>query len=134
MNVKIGIIGAGIIGGTFAGRLAALGHEVPLNMLAKLAAETVATAVSVVESARSAELVVVTVPEINVPDLPGGLLKGTPSSVVVVETGNYLPRQRDGCIDEIEAGTTECRWVEKQLGRPVVKVNNIYAEYARPHP
>jgi hypothetical protein len=52
--------------------------------------------------------------------------------VVVIETDNYLPRQRDGCIDEIEAGTTESRWVEKQLGRPVVKLfNNIYVEHVR---
>jgi hypothetical protein len=58
------------------------------------------------------------------PRLPGGLLKGTPSSVVVIETDNYFPRQRDGYIDEIEAGTTESRWVEKQLGRPVVKSFN----------
>jgi predicted dinucleotide-binding enzyme len=50
--------------------------------------------------------------------------------VVVVDTGNYYPQQRDGRIDEIEDGTTESRWVSRQLGRPVVKVfNNIYARH-----
>ncbi len=50
--------------------------------------------------------------------------------VVVVDTGNYYPRERDGRIEDIEAGMTESRWVERQLGRPVVKAfNNIYAKH-----
>jgi predicted dinucleotide-binding enzyme len=50
--------------------------------------------------------------------------------VVVVDTGNYYPRQRDGRIDGIEAGATESRWVARQLRRPVVKAfNNIYAQH-----
>ena len=53
-----------------------------------------------------------------------------PASVVVVDTGNYYPRNRDGRIDGIEDGLTESRWVERQLGRPVVKAfNNIYAQH-----
>src|SRR5207247_10963178 len=51
-------------------------------------------------------------------------------SVGVVDTGNYDTQQRDGRIDGIEEGTTESRWVSKQLGRPVLKAfNNIYAEH-----
>jgi 8-hydroxy-5-deazaflavin:NADPH oxidoreductase len=53
-----------------------------------------------------------------------------PADVVVVDTGNYYPKQRDGRIDTIERGTTESRWVSDQLGRPVVKAfNNIYAQH-----
>jgi predicted dinucleotide-binding enzyme len=49
---------------------------------------------------------------------------------VVVDTGNYYPRQRDGRIDAIEAGTPESQWVADQLGRPVVKAfNTIYAAH-----
>jgi len=49
---------------------------------------------------------------------------------VVVDTGNYYPRERDGRINEIEAGLPESRWVEGQIGRPVIKTfNNIYAEH-----
>jgi predicted dinucleotide-binding enzyme len=49
--------------------------------------------------------------------------------VVVVDTGNYYPRQRDGVIPEIEAGLPESRWVERQIGRRVVKAfNNISAK------
>ena len=50
--------------------------------------------------------------------------------MVVVDTGNYYPQQRDGCIDEIEAGVTESGWVAQRLGRPVVKAfYNIYAQH-----
>jgi predicted dinucleotide-binding enzyme len=134
--MKIGIIGAGQIGGTLTRRLTALGHEVSVansrgpETLADLAAETGATAVSVTEAARGGELVVVTIPQKNVPSLPAGLFGGTADGVVVVDTGNYYPQQRDGRIDAIEAGTTESRWVEQQLGRPVVKAfNSIFAQH-----
>jgi 8-hydroxy-5-deazaflavin:NADPH oxidoreductase len=51
-----------------------------------------------------------------------------PASVVVIDTGNYYPRQRDGRIDAIENGMSESQWVAQQLGRPVIKAfNNIYA-------
>jgi predicted dinucleotide-binding enzyme len=48
----------------------------------------------------------------------------------VIDTNNYYPRQRDGRIQAIEDGLPESRYVEQQLGRPVVKAfNNIYAEH-----
>ena len=73
---------------------------------------------------------IVTIPEKNIAKLPGDLFAGVPDSVVVVDTGNYYPQQRDGRIDGIEAGATESRWVAQQLGRPVVKAfNNIYAQH-----
>lgn len=134
--MKIGIIGAGNIGGALTRRLTALGHQVFVansrgpETLADLAAETGATAVSVPEAARSGEVVVVTIPEKNIPNLPRDLFAGVPDSVVVVDTGNYYPQQRDGRIDGIENGTPESRWVEQQLGRPVIKAfNNIYAQH-----
>ena len=62
--------------------------------------------------------------------LPAGLFANTPDHVVVVDTGNYYPRQRDGRIEAIEAGLPESRWVAQQLGRPVIKAfNNIYARH-----
>jgi len=134
--MKIGIIGAGQIGGTLTRRLFQLGHEVSVansrgpESLEGLARETGAKAVSVEQAARAGELVVVTIPEGKIRDLPKDLFSGVPPEVVIVETGNYYPSQRDGRIDEIEAGLTESRWVERQLGRPVVKTfNNIYAQH-----
>jgi predicted dinucleotide-binding enzyme len=134
--MRIGIIGAGNIGGTLTRRLTALGHDVSVansrgpETLRDLAAETGANAVTVAEAARDQDLVVVTIPEKNVPGLPSDLFVGTGDDVVVVDTGNYYPRRRDGRIDEIEDGMVESRWVEQQLGRPVVKAfNNIYAQH-----
>lgn len=134
--MKIGIIGAGNIGGTLTRRLTALGHEVAVansrspETLASLARETGAKAVRAEEAARWGEVVIVTIPESRIPELPKNLFAGVDGGVVVVDTGNYYPRERDGRIREIEAGMTESRWVEKQLGRPVIKAfNNIYAQH-----
>jgi 8-hydroxy-5-deazaflavin:NADPH oxidoreductase len=134
--MKIGIIGAGNVGGTLTRRLTALGHQVSVansrgpETLTNLAAETGATAVSVTDAARAGDVVIVTIPEKNILTLPDGLFTETPENVVVVDTGNYYPKQRDGRIGEIEDGMPESRWVEKQLGRSVVKAfNNIYAEH-----
>ena len=134
--MKISIIGAGQIGGTLTRRFTALGHQVFVansrgpETLASLARETGATPVSVSEAARSGDVVIVTIPEENIAKLPADLFAGVPDSVVVVDTGNYYPQQRDGRIDGIEAGATESRWVAQQLGRPVVKAfNNIYAQH-----
>jgi hypothetical protein len=131
--MKIGIIGAGHIGGTLARRLTALGHDVTVansrgpETLKDLAAETGAHTATVSDAAKDKDVVIVTIPEKSVPDLPKGLFNDP--HTVVVDTGNYYPR-RDGKIAEIEAGTTESRWVSKQLGRPVVKAfNTIYAKH-----
>jgi 8-hydroxy-5-deazaflavin:NADPH oxidoreductase len=134
--MRIGIIGAGQIGGTLARRLTALGHEVSIansrgpESLAQLAKETGAKPVSVEQAARAGDIVIVTIPMKSIPKLRRNLFDGVPSNVVVVDTGNYYPQQRDGRIDEIEDGMTESRWVSRQLGRPVVKAfNNIYARH-----
>src|SRR5213080_4357640 len=134
--MKIGIIGAGNIGGTLTRRFSALGHKVFVansrgpETLAELAAETGATPVTVEQAAQAGEVAIVTIPLRNIPSLPAGLFAKTPDSVVVVDTGNYYPQQRDGRIDGIEDGATESRWVSQQLGRTVVKAfNNIYAEH-----
>jgi predicted dinucleotide-binding enzyme len=132
--MKIGIIGAGQIGGTLARRLAKLGHSVSIAnsrgpaSLATLAVETGAKAVSVADAAQGADLVVVTIPQKSVPLLPKDLFRDVPAEVIVVDTGNYYPSFRDGTIAEIESGLTESGWVAKHLGRPVLKVfNNIMA-------
>ncbi len=134
--MKIGIIGAGQIGSTLTRRLTGLGHDVFVansrrpETLSELARETGATAVTAAEAAHAGDVVVVTIPEAAVRDLPDDLFEGVPRDVVVVDTGNYYPRQRDGRIDPIENGTTESRWVSEQLGRPVVKAfNNIQAQH-----
>ena len=134
--MRIGIIGAGNIGGALTRRLTALGHEVSVansrgpGSLAAMTAQTGARAVTATEAARSGDIVVVTIPMKNIPDLPKDLFAGVPPGVVVIDTGNYYPRQRDGLIAGIESGPTESGWVALQLGRPVIKTfNNIYAKH-----
>ena len=134
--MKIGIIGAGHIGGTLTRRLRSLGHEVYVansrgpESLQALASETGATAVSAKDAPKNADLVIVTIPEKNIPSLPKNLFANAPADLIVVDTGNYYPKQRDGKIAEIEQGLPESRWVEQQLGRPVIKAfNNIYAKH-----
>jgi len=67
--MKIGIIGAGNIGGTLTRRFSELGHHVAVansrgpETLRELALETGATAVSVEQAALDADVVVVTIPE-----------------------------------------------------------------------
>ncbi|MFJ9943060.1 NADPH-dependent F420 reductase [Streptomyces erythrochromogenes] len=134
--MKIGIIGAGNIGGNLTRRLTALGHEVAVansrgpETLTALAEETGATAVTVAEAAHGAEIVVVTIPFKNVSGLPAGLFDGAAPGFAVIDTGNYYPRQRDGRIAGVEdEGLTESRWTEKQLGHPVIKAfNGTYAQ------
>lgn len=141
--MKIGIIGAGNIGGNLTRRLTQLGHEVRVansrgpESLAELVSETGATAVLADEAALGADLVIVTIPEKNVPKLDERFLNGANDGVVVIDTGNYYPQQRDGLIADIEAGMTESRWVSHEIGYPVVKAfNGIYSaniiDHARP--
>lgn len=134
--MKIGIIGAGNIGGTLTRRFRQLGHEVFVansrgpNTLRDLAKETGAKPVTITEAAHSGEVVIVTIPQRNIPNLPKNLFAEVGKDVVVVDTGNYYPQQRDGRIQEIENGMTESRWVERQIGHPVIKAfNNIYAQH-----
>ncbi|WP_342668563.1 NADPH-dependent F420 reductase [Alicyclobacillus ferrooxydans] len=134
--MKIAVIGTGNIGGTLTRRFTALGHEVSIansrgpQTLKDLAAETGAHAADIREVVRGAEVIVVTIPEKNIPSLPDDLFADVPDDAVVIDTGNYYPKQRDGRIAEIEDGLPESRWVEQQLGRPVIKVfNNIYAKH-----
>jgi predicted dinucleotide-binding enzyme len=137
--MRIGIIGAGNIGGNLTRRLAALGHEVRVansrgpETLGELVTETGATAVPVEQAADGAQVLVVTIPQRAVPDLPTGVLEGLAQGAVVIDTGNYYP-ERDGRIEAVEQGQVESAWVAEQLGHPVIKAfNGIYAAHLLTH-
>lgn len=130
--MNIGIIGSGNIGSALAKHLKAHGHDVVIansrgpSSLDKIARETGAKAVAVEEAARAKDLIIITIPEAAVPNLPLKILAAT--KAVIVDTGNYYPT-RDGQISEIESGLTESEWVSKVIGRDVVKAfNNIGAQ------
>ncbi|MFL5367722.1 MAG: NADPH-dependent F420 reductase [Myxococcales bacterium] len=131
-GMDIGIIGSGQIGSILARRLAAVGHQIRIansrgpESLATLAAETGATPSTVEQAASARDVVIVTIPQKAVRELPRGLF--AKSTAIVVDTGNYYPA-RDGRIDAIDEGLTDSEWVAQVLGRPVVKAfNNIVAE------
>ena len=128
--MKIGIIGAGQIGGTLTRRLRELGHDVAVSnsrspeTLSELARETGATAVWAKDAAADADLVIVSIPQKNVPDLADGIVDARQPGAPVIETNNYYPQQRDGEIAPIEDGQLESEWVAEQIGAPVYKVFN----------
>jgi predicted dinucleotide-binding enzyme len=135
--MKIGIIGAGHIGSALAVRLVSLGHSVRIansrgpETLGDVAQKTGATPATAQEAAHFGDLIVVTIPLINVPDLPKDLFEGVAADVPVIDTSNYYPLLRDGHLAELEHGDlTESEWVQQHLGRPVVKIfNNIFADH-----
>jgi hypothetical protein len=128
--MRIGIIGAGNMGATLAAQLTRLGHQVAIansrgpRTLAGVAAQTGATPVPINDVTSKADVVIVTIPEKNIPELPAGLLAALPGDAVVIDTGNYVPKLRDGHIDAIDAGVPESQWVQSQLRHPVVKAFN----------
>jgi predicted dinucleotide-binding enzyme len=94
-----------------------------------LAAEIGAVPVSVVDAAKAGEIVILAIPTKAVADLPRGQFANVPSSVVVIDIGNYHPELRDGHIDAIDRGMPDSQWVAQQIGHPVIKAfNNILAK------
>ncbi|HEY6080182.1 MAG TPA: NAD(P)-binding domain-containing protein [Polyangiaceae bacterium] len=132
--MKLGIIGAGAMGTTLARHLLGLGHEVAISgsrgagSVTALAARIGAIPASVQDAANLGEVVILAIPTKAVLQLPQELFAHLPSSVVVVDAGNYHPELRDGRIDGIEQGLPDSQWVAQQIGRPVIKAfNNILA-------
>jgi hypothetical protein len=132
--MNVGIIGVGNIGGTLARHLVRLGHHVSIasargpERLAVLATEIGATPVSVLDVANGADLVIVSIPQKSIVDLPRELFANVPPRVIVIDTGNYYPELRDGRIDAIDRGMLDSEWVAQHLQRPVIKAfNTIFA-------
>jgi predicted dinucleotide-binding enzyme len=133
--MRIGVIGAGSMGATLARGLSRLGHRVSIansrgpESLTTLAAEIGATPVSIADAASAGDIVILAIPTTAVAELPRALFANLPSSVVVIDIGNYHPELRDGRIDAIDRGMLDSQWVAQQIGRPVIKAfNNILAK------
>ncbi len=131
--MKIGIIGAGLIGKTLAKKFSTAGHKVIIadargvNDIKSIAISAGATAVDMDEVIKDIEVLFVSIPLLRIPDLAKELEGKLDDNVVVVETTNYWPH-RDGKIEEIENGAVASVWVQQQMGRSVVKAfSNINA-------
>src|SRR6266446_880011 len=132
--MNIGVIGTGDIGAVIIRKLRHAGYAVKMvntrgpESLKDLAANTGAIPVSVEQVVQDVDMLFIVVPQKAIPELPKGLLNKARKETIVIDVGNYYPF-RDGRIDELENGLTESVWVERQIGRPVVKVlNNIIAK------
>jgi predicted dinucleotide-binding enzyme len=127
--MKIGIIGAGEIGGTLARQYSKAGHILKIanssgtEKMKNLALETGASAVTLADVVTDVEVIVISIPLIGILKLPRNLLKNTSASTVIIDTCNYYPI-RDGLIKDIEDGMPESVWVSNQLQRPVIKAYN----------
>ena len=102
--MRIGVIGAGSMGGILARHLATLGHQVSIansrgpESLAVFAAKIGATPVPVVDAANSGEIVIIAIPTKAVTDLPRALFANVPSSVTGHTNGTRNGRGRAGSM------------------------------------
>jgi predicted dinucleotide-binding enzyme len=127
-RLKIGILGAGTIGGTLTKKLAAAGHDVkvansrgPETIDADLLS-TGARAVSSNDAVRDVHVLILSVAPPAVARIHS-LVATLPDETVVMDTSNYHPF-RDGKIEAVEDGQVESLWVAEQLDRPIVKAWN----------
>src|SRR5882762_4784053 len=106
--MNIGIIGSGEMGTCLASKFVKLGHTVSIAnsrgpaSLKQLAGDIGAGAATIEEATKNKKLIIVSLPQKNVPALPRDLFKGLPGDVVVIDTGNYYPGLRDGAIPALD--------------------------------
>ena len=108
-GMRIGLIGAGRIGGTLAQLAVAHGHDVVVSnsrgpqtlgdLVARLGEH--ATAGTAPQAAAAGDVVVVTIPLKNYRQVPVAELAGK----TVIDTNNYYP-QRDGQVPGLDDGST----------------------------
>src|SRR5919197_1107857 len=127
--MRIGIIGAGHIGGTLAKHFIGAGHDVAVSnsrgpatlrsLMEDLGAR--AQAMTSEEAARFGDVIVVSVPFGRYRELPAEGVAGK----VVIDTNNYYP-QRDGHFEELDRDrTTSSELLQSHLpGSRVVKAFN----------
>lgn len=143
-KIKIGIIGTGQIGSTLTRHFTRLGDDVVIansrgpETLADLAGKTGARPVQASEVPRGRDLVVVTIPEANIPELPRDLFKnspknqadwgkppGTPGRIAIPVAGDdpkskqvVMDLVNDMGFDPVDAGGLDESW-RQQPGTPV---------------
>lgn len=135
--MKIGIIGAGHIGGNAAKLFAKVGHEIAIansrspETLTDLVNEIGENgkAVSVEESANFGEIVFVSIPFGKYKELPADAFDGK----IVIDSNNYYP-DRDGIFEDIEENkiTSSELLAEHLKGAKIVKAfNTIWFEHLK---
>jgi predicted dinucleotide-binding enzyme len=135
--MKIGIIGAGVIGGIIAKKLAVAGHEVKIysqgeqQKLEKRARELGVLASTKDDVTNNVDVVVVSVPTVAISET-SDIFVNVPDKLIVIDTSNYYPF-RDGEIEDLKNGKVESVWVSEVLRRPVIKAFNNLLAYSLEH-
>ncbi len=135
--MKIGIIGAGNIGGNAAKLFAKAGHEIAIansrgpKTLTELIAEIGgnAKAATVEDAVRFGHIVFVSIPLGKIQELPVSGFEGK----IVIDSNNYYP-DRDGQIAELDSGekTSSELLAEHLKGARIVKAfNTIWFEHLK---
>jgi predicted dinucleotide-binding enzyme len=128
--MNIGIIGSGEMGICLASKFVKGGHSVSMAnsrgpaSLKQVTEDIGAKAATIEEATKDKEVIIISIPQKNIPNLPKNLFKHLPKDVVVIETGNYYPTLRDGNIPALDEIGIDSLWVQHQLDIPVVKAFN----------
>lgn len=129
IEVNIGIIGAGQIGGTLIRHYTKARHRVKITnasggeKLRNIANETGASPVEISNAISDVDVIVISIPYYAVRNLPKGLFDNVNHDTTIIDTCNYYPIV-SGVIQEVVEGMNESVWVSRQIGRPVVKAYN----------
>lgn len=134
--MKIGVIGAGEMGGTLARRWREKGHSVRVaNSRGPSAVKPFtdaigAEATDIYGAVGNSDVVLLAMAFPVAATLPGDLFSQARDDLVIVDTSNYYPDVRDARISEIDHGMPESVWTSRQLGRPIFKAFNSIMFYA----
>ncbi|MET8867437.1 NADP oxidoreductase [Nonomuraea sp. NPDC004580] len=91
-----------------------------------LAEQSGVTPVPLDSVSRAVDVLITSIPLGRVPALRP-ITDRLPAGVVVADTSNHLP-QRDGHIKDIDDGMPQGLWIERQLGRPVIRAWNALVQ------
>ena len=128
--MKIGIIGSGELGSFLASKFSKLGHSVAIAnsrgpaSLKHLAKNFRLEAATVEDVVRDKDVIIISIIERNVQDLPVNIFRQLPRHTVVIDTMNYYPNLRGGAIPALDEHGIDSAWVQERLGVPITKAFN----------
>jgi 8-hydroxy-5-deazaflavin:NADPH oxidoreductase len=128
--MRIGIIGAGMIGGTLGGLWARAGHQVLLSSRHPDEIGVALPSATPEEAARFGDVVLLAVPFAATAELSAAT-KAALAGKVVLDAGNPFPlRDGDAAVAVSRSGRGSGRWTAERLpGARVVKAfNTVYSE------
>ncbi|WP_280465317.1 NADPH-dependent F420 reductase [Nocardia brasiliensis] len=129
--VKIGVIGAGILGGTLARRLATVGNTVQVansrepESLSDLLIDGMSAGWAA-DVAAASEILFLALPYSAVQKAATLVAEHAGPETIIVDTGNYYP-ERDGVLPGLaDTDIPDTVWLSGLIGRPIFKAfNNI---------